>query len=322
MRAVVQDRFGAPGSLQVLDIDVPTPGPDDVLVRVHAAALNPADWHLLRGDPRVARLFGVGLLRPRRRVAGIDGAGRIEAVGDRVTSWRPGDEVFGFLKGSFAEFALADPRRIARRPVELGHLEAAVLPIAATTALRAIRDVAAVEADQRVLINGAAGGVGSFAVQVAAGLGAEVTGVCSPSNIELVRSLGAAHVVDHTTTDVTTTGPYDVVLDNVGNHPARRMRRVLTPAGTLVVNGGGSPGKVFGAVGTFLGATVLNTVVPQRLVPLATKEHTADLDDVARMVVDGRLAPVIDRTYPLAEVADGLGVIESGRGRGKFVVQV
>src|SRR5213078_3188322 len=263
---MVQDRFGPPDVLQLADTDLPEVGADDVLVRVHAAALNPADWHILRGDPLVARLMGVGLARPKARVAGIDAAGVVEAAGAKVRGLRNGDEVLGFCRGAFAEYACAAADMVVPKPASLTFEQAAAVPIAATTALRGIRDVGEVRAGQRVLVNGAGGGVGTYAVQIAAALGAEVTGVCSTRNVELVRSIGAAHVVDYTTEDFTDgRRQYDVILDNVGNRPLRRLRRALTPTGTLVLNGGGSPGRVVGAVGSILRAVVVNGFVRQRL---------------------------------------------------------
>ena len=270
MKAIVQERFGSPDVLQFVDIDQPEIGPDDVLVRVHAAALNPYDWHMLRGDPYVARLMGtVGLTRPKPRIAGVDGAGIVEAVGANVRGLRPGDEVLGRFEGSFAEYARAEADRVVPKPARLTFEQAAGVTMAGQTALRAIRDVGQVQAGHRVLVNGAAGGVGSFAVQIAAALGAEVTGVCSTGNVELVRSLGAAHVIDYTKEDFTDGRVrYDVVQDNVGNQPLRRLRRALTPTGTLVSNAGGSPdGHVFGPIGAILRVLAVNGVRPAAAPP-------------------------------------------------------
>ncbi|HEY7048392.1 MAG TPA: NAD(P)-dependent alcohol dehydrogenase [Jatrophihabitantaceae bacterium] len=324
MKAIVQERFGPPDVLRLDDVERPAVGAVDVLVRVHAAALNPYDWHMLRGDPYIARLMGgVGLTKPKSRIAGIDAAGVVEAVGANVRDLRPGDEVFGLCPGAFAEFACGRAGKLAPKPASLSFEQAAAMPMAGTTALRAIRDVGAVRAGQRVLINGAGGGVGHFAVQIAAALGAEVTGVCSSANLGLVRSLGADHVVDYTSDDFTeTTDRYDVVLDNVGNQPLSRVRRVLTPTGTLALNAGGSPGHVFGAVGRFVKAAALNGFVKQQLRPVPTRERRDDLLALSALVGDGRLAPVVDRTYPLAEVADGLRHVEQGHARGKAVVVV
>jgi NADPH:quinone reductase-like Zn-dependent oxidoreductase len=324
MKAIVQDRFGPPDVWRLENVERPDIGPGDVLVRVHAAALNPYDWHMLRGDPYVARLMGgVGLTRPKSRIAGMDTAGVVEAVGASVRDLRPGDEVFGLCPGAFAEYASGAANKLAPKPASLSFEQAAAMPMAGTTALRAIRDVGAVRAGQRVLINGAGGGVGHFAVQIAAALGAHVTGVCSSANVGLVRSLGAEHVVDYTSDDFTeTTDRYDVVLDNVGNQPLSRVRRVLTPTGTLALNAGGSPGHVFGAIGGFAKAAALNTFVKQQLRPVPTRESRDDLRALAALVDDGRLAPVVDRTYPLADVADGLRHVERGHARGKSIVTV
>jgi NADPH:quinone reductase-like Zn-dependent oxidoreductase len=325
MKAIVQERFGSPDVLQFMDVDQPDFGPDEVLVRVHAAALNPYDWHMLRGDPYIARLMGtVGLTRPKPRIAGVDGAGTVEAVGANVRGLRPGDEVLGRFEGAFAEYARAEADRVVPKPARLTFEQAAGVPMAGQTALRAIRDVGQVQAGQRVLVNGAAGGVGSFAVQVAASLGAEVTGVCSTGNVELVRSLGAAQVVDYTKDDFTDGRVrHDVVQDNVGNQPLRRLRRALTPTGTLVSNAGGSPGgHLFGPIGAILRLTVVNGFVRQRLRPLPdtwTREH---LLAVTGLVEAGTLTPVIDRTFPLADTAAGLRHVEAGHARGKVIVTV
>jgi NADPH:quinone reductase-like Zn-dependent oxidoreductase len=317
MKAIVQERFGSPDVLQFMDVDQPDFGPDEVLVRVHAAALNPYDWHMLRGDPYIARLMGtVGLTRPKPRIAGVDGAGTVEAVGANVRGLRPGDEVLGRFEGAFAEYARAEADRVVPKPARLTFEQAAGVPMAGQTALRAIRDVGQVQAGQRVLVNGAAGGVGSFAVQIAASLGAEVT--------ELVRSLGAAQVVDYTKDDFTDGRVrHDVVQDNVGNQPLRRLRRALTPTGTLVSNAGGSPGgHLFGPIGAILRLTVVNGFVRQRLRPLPdtwTREH---LLAVTGLVEAGTLTPVIDRTFPLADTAAGLRHVEAGHARGKVIVTV
>ncbi len=323
MRAIVQNRFGPPGVLRLADIDLPEAGAGDVLVRVHAAAVNPADWHILRGDPLVARLMGVGLTKPKARVAGIDAAGVVEAVGANVRGLRNGDEVLGFVRGAFAEHACAAADMVVPKPASLTFEQAAAVPIAATTALRGIRDVGEVKAGQRVLVNGAGGGVGTYAVQIAAALGAEVTGVCSTRNIELVRSIGAAHVVDYTTEDFTGGRTrYDVILDNVSSLPLAQLRGALTPKGTLVLNGGGSPGHVFGPVAVILRAVVANAFVSQRLRPLPSRQNRQELLAVTGLIEDGKLTPVVGRTYPLADTAEGLRHVEQGHARGKVVVTV
>jgi NADPH:quinone reductase-like Zn-dependent oxidoreductase len=323
VKAIVQDRFGPPDVLHLADTDRPEAGADDVLVRVHAAALNPADWHILRGDPLVARLMGVGLTKPKARVAGIDAAGVVEAAGSNVRGLRNGDEVLGFCRGAFAEYACAAADLVVPKPASLSFEQAAAVPVAATTALRGIRDVGGVTAGQRVLVNGAAGGVGTYAVQIAAALGAEVTGVCSTRNVELVRSIGAAHVIDYTAEDFTG-GParYDLILDNVSSLPLARLRQVLTPRGTLVLNGGGSPGHVFGPVAGIVRAVVANAFVSQRLRPLPTRQNREELLAVTGLIGDGKLTPVVDRTYPLANTAEGLRHIEQGHAHGKAIVTV
>jgi NADPH:quinone reductase-like Zn-dependent oxidoreductase len=320
---MVQDRFGPPDVLRLVDTGLPEVGVGDVLVRVRAAALNPADWHILRGDPLVARLMGVGLTKPKARVAGIDAAGVVEAVGAGVRGLRTGEEVLGFCRGAFAEYACAAADLVVPKPAALTFEQAAAVPIAATTALRGIRDVGQVTAGQRVLVNGAGGGVGTYAVQIAAALGAEVTGVCSTRNAELVRSIGAAHVIDYTTEDFTD-GParYDLILDNVSSLPLTRLRRALTPKGTLVLNGGGSPGQVFGPVAGILRAVVANAFVPQRLRPLPSRQNRDELLAVTALIEDGKLTPVVERTCFLGDTAEGLRAVEQGHTRGKIVVTV
>ena len=243
--------------------------------------------------------MGVGLTRPKARVAGIDAAGVVEAAGANVRGLRNGDQVLGFPRGAFAEYACAAADLVVPKPEDLTFEQAAAVPIAATTALRAIRDVGQVTAGQRVLINGAGGGVGTYAVQIAAALGAEVTGVCSTRNIELVRSIGAAHVVDYTTEDFTGGRTrYEVILDNVSSLPLARLRGALSPKGTLVLNGGGSPGHVFGPVAGIVRAVAANAFVAQRLRPLPSRQNRAELLAVTGLIQDGKLMPVVDRTYP------------------------
>jgi NADPH:quinone reductase-like Zn-dependent oxidoreductase len=323
VKAIVQDRFGPPEVLKLADTGLPEVGPSEVLVRVHAAALNPADWHILRGDPLVARLMGVGLTRPKARVAGIDAAGVVEAASADVPGLRNGDQVLGFCRGAFAEYACAAAELVVPKPANLSFEQAAAVPVAATTALRAIRDVGQVTAGQRVLVNGAGGGVGTYAVQIAAALGAEVTGVCSTGNAELVRSIGAAHVIDYTAEDFTDGRTlYDVILDNVSTLPLTRLRQALTPKGTLVLNGGGSPGHMFGPVAGIAGAVVANAFVSQRLRPLPSRQNREELLAVTRLIEDGKLMPVVGRTYPLTDTAEGLRYVEQGHARGKAVVTV
>lgn len=328
MKAIVQERFGPPETLRLADLDRPEAGPGQVLVRVRAAALNPYDWHMMRGDPYVARLMGpMGLTRPKSRVAGIDAAGEVAAVGAGVHGLRPGDEVLGFGPGSFAEYVLTTADLLVPKPARLTFEQAAAVPMGAVTALRGIRTVGRVRAGQRVLVNGAAGGVGTFAVQIAAALDAEVTGVCSTPNVGLVRSLGAAHVVDYTREDFTDRhGTYDVILDNVGNRPLSRLRRALTPTGTLVANGGGSPGRLFGAVGSLLRLAAADVFAGRRLRPILPSVPDGpthdDLLAVTALIEAGTLTPVVDRTYPLAATAEGVRHLERGHARAKAVVTV
>jgi NADPH:quinone reductase-like Zn-dependent oxidoreductase len=325
MKAIVQERFGPPDVLQFVDTDQPDIGPDDVLVRVHAAALNPYDWHVLRGDPYVGRLMGtVGLTKPKARVAGVDGAGIVAAVGANVRDLRPGDDVLGRFEGAFAEYARAVADKVVRKPARLTVEQAAAVTMAGQTALRAIRDVGRVRAGHRVLVNGAAGGVGSFAVQIATALGAEVTGVCSTGNVELVRSLGAAHVLDYGQEDFTDGRVhYDVVQDNVGNQPLRRLRRALTPSGTLVSNAGGAPGgRLLGPIGPMLRMIAVNGFVRQRLRPLPDTWTRAHLLAVIELIEAGKVTPVVGRSYPLADTAAALHHLEAGHARGKVVVTV
>ena len=324
MKAIVQERFGPPDSLQLVDTQTPEIGPSDVLLKVHAAAVNPYDWHMLRGDPRIARLMGgVGVTRPKARIAGVDVAGRVEEVGADVRGLQPGDEVFGTCRGAFAEYAAADAALVVPKPAGLSFEQAAALPMAAVTALHAIRDRGRVHSGQRVLVNGAAGGVGTFAVQIAAALGAEVTGVCSARKGDLVRSIGAAQVIDYASEDFADSSVrYDLILDNVGNRKIRDLRRAVTPTGMVLVNGGGSPGHVIGAVGSIVGAVVVNLFVRQRIAFVPTKQTRDDLLAVAQLVDAGTLRPVIDRTYPLADTAAALRYIEAGHAGGKVVITV
>ena len=288
MKAVQHPRFGTPDDLLVVDRELPAPGPGQVRLEVRAASVNPYDWHVLRGDPKVARLFGVGFRRPRHLGAGIDVAGTVTDVGPGVVDLRPGDEVLGFCEGSFAEQVLADPARLVPKPAALSWEEAAALPMAGVTALQGVRDAGEVGPGHALLVNGAGGGVGTFAVQVGVALGAVVTGVCSPRGADLVRDLGAADVVDYTREDVTgRRGAYDVVLDNVGNHPLGRMRRVLVEDGIFVLNAGGSPGAVVGAMGPILRAAVLDRFVPQRLRVLQSTSARDDLLVLTRMAEEG-----------------------------------
>ncbi|WP_055531862.1 NAD(P)-dependent alcohol dehydrogenase [Streptomyces graminilatus] len=328
MKAVVQERYGSPDVLEVRDVDAPVPGDGQVLVRVRAAGVNAYDWHLMRGDPYVARL-ALGVRAPRARIRGRDFAGEVTAVGPNVLGLRPGDEVFGEVDGTFAEYVCVPDAWVERKPASLTFEQAAALPLAGTTALRGLRDIGQLRAGQHVLVNGASGGVGTFAVQVAKALGAEVTGVCSTRNVELVRSLGADHVVDYTLEDFTrkdsTRGGqrYDLVLDLVANHGISDLRRVLTPTGTLVLGGGGRPGQFLGAPVLILKGLLLSPFVRQRLRPLIGPAPDKAVLTALRELADaGQLAPVIDRTYPLSEAPEAIRYLEVEHARGKVVVTV
>jgi NADPH:quinone reductase-like Zn-dependent oxidoreductase len=325
MKAIVQDRYGPPEVLRLDEVDRPVPADDQVLVRVHAATVNARDWHLMRGDPYLARLVasGLGLTGPKARIRGTDFAGRVEAVGRRVTGLHPGDEVYGEADGAFAEYVCAPDTAVARMPANLTFAQAAAVPLAGNTALVCLRDAAGLEPGQRVLVNGASGGVGTFAVQIATWLGAEVTGVCRTGNTDLIRSIGADHVIDYTREDFTRTGRrYDVVLDLVGNRTLAGCRRVLTPSGTLVLSGGGVSrgGSPVGPMGLIIRGKLLSYVVRHRVaVPVATpsRENLATLRD---LVESGAVTPVIDRTYPLSEVPEAIRYVEVEHARAKVVI--
>jgi NADPH:quinone reductase-like Zn-dependent oxidoreductase len=293
-----------------------------VLVRVHAAGLDPGVWHLMTGRPYFVRL-GFGLRRPRTRVRGRDMAGRVEAVGGKVTRFRPGDEVFGVGEGSFARYACAREDKLAPKPARLSFEQAATVPISAITALQALRDKGKVRPGQRVLVIGAAGGVGSFAVQLAKAYGAEVTGVCSTTKVDLVRSLGADHVVDYTRRDVTDGGRrHDLVIDTAGNRPLSHLRRTLTPTGTLVLVGGEGGGRLFGRFDRLLRAVLLSPFLRQRLRVLVSMERRKDLETLRELIEAGTLTPVVDRTYPLGEVPEAIRYLEAGHARGKVAITV
>jgi NADPH:quinone reductase-like Zn-dependent oxidoreductase len=317
MKAILQRRYGSPDLLTLEELPLPEPGPSEVRVRVRAASVFAGDLYAVRGTPFFVRFY-TGLRRPRNPIPGIDLAGVVEGTGSGVTELRTGDEVFGFASGSLAELVCVPADHLARLPRNLTFEQAAAVPEAGMTALQGLRDHGRVRAGQRVLVIGASGGVGTFAVQIAKALGAEVTGVCGPANAELVRSIGAAHVVDYTRTDVTTAGSrYDVIFQAAGTASPRRLRRVLVPGGTLVLSSG--QGRVAG-VDRILTAVALNPFVRERLVVFVTKENGTDLGILADMVAAGQVTPVIDRTYPLAKAAEALTYLEAGHARGKVVI--
>jgi NADPH:quinone reductase-like Zn-dependent oxidoreductase len=324
MKAIVQDRYGSADVLEFRDIAEPVVGENDVLVRVHAAGCGPDVWHLMTGMPYMARP-AIGLRRPKLAVRGWDVAGSVEAVGTNVTGFQPGDEVMGTAEGgSFAELVIARPDKLVPKPANLTFEQAAALPISGTTALRAVRDVAKVQPGQNVLVIGAAGGVGSLAVQIAKAFRAKVTGVGSTSKMDLVRSIGADDVIDYTREDFTDGARrWDVIVDTAGRRPLSQLRRALTPKGTLVVVGGDGGGRWTG--GFFRGvlrAPLLSLFVGQRLRGLASKVKQEDLITLTELIEAGKLTPVIGRAYPLIEAPDAIRELERGHARGKIVVTV
>jgi NADPH:quinone reductase-like Zn-dependent oxidoreductase len=320
MKAITCHRYGPPDVLEFEEVDAPVVGDHDVLVRVRGASVNPRDWHFLRGVPYVMRPFGLRL--PASGVLGSDVAGQVEAVGPAVTGFGPGDEVYAnVLDGAFAEYAAVPEHVLAAKPANLGFEQAAAVPLAGLTALQGLRDHGRVRPGQRVLIVGAGGGVGSFAVQLARHFGAEVTGVCSTGKAELVRSLGADHVIDYTREDFTRGGPrYDLILQLAGTDSASACRRALTPKGTLLASSGDSPSRWMGPMGRMARAVLLSRFVSQRLAPFEATQRRDDLQTLTELIEAGRLAPVIDRTYPLPEVPEAIRYLERGHARGKVVI--
>lgn len=319
MNAIVQHTYGAPGEVLALEeVARPAVGDDDVLLRVQAAGVNPGDCMLMRGKPLVLRAAGFGLLRPKHAIPGQDVAGRVEAVGANVQEFEPGDEVFGEISGgAYAEYASAPPHLIVPKPANLTFEQAAAVPIAALVGLQALRDVGRVRAGHQVLVIGASGGVGTFAVQIAKSVGAEVTGVCSTRNVELVRSLGADHVIDYTSEDFAATGRrYDFILDNVADRSLGELRRLLARGGTLV------PNSSAGGLRRVFASLALSPVVGQRLRPFISTPNKPDLLALKDLIEADRVRPIIDRTYPLSDAAEALGYVEQGHARGKVVVSV
>jgi NADPH:quinone reductase-like Zn-dependent oxidoreductase len=326
MKAFVTHSYGSPDVLELAELDTPTPGDDEVLVRVRATSVQPYDWHHLRGEPRIARLMPgtLGLRRPKIQILGADVAGEVAAVGNGVTGFAPGDGVFALVAGGgFAEYTRVRAADLAPLPRTLSFEQAAAVPLAGITALLAVRDDGRLQAGQRVLVNGASGGVGTFAVQLATAMGAEVTGVCGTRNLDLVRGLGAAHVVDHTTTDVTRDGGrFDLVVDVAGGHPAREFRRVLTHDGAYVVVGG-PPGRWLQPAGHAFAALALGPFVSQRMAlteVTGSPNRRANLLTLTEYLDDGRVVPVVSRTYSFAELPAALRHQEDGHAHGKVVV--
>ncbi|ONI89166.1 NAD(P)-dependent alcohol dehydrogenase [Saccharothrix sp. ALI-22-I] len=320
MKAIVQDMYGDPDVLEFREVDRPEPGERQVLVRVHAAGVNIADWFIMTGTPYFLRLAGFGLRTPKRTTPGTDVAGVVEAVGGGVTRFKPGDEVFGEGKATFAEYACADEDDLVAKPAGVTFEEAAGLPLAGITALQGVRDAAKLTAGQRLLVNGSSGGVGHFAVQIAKSMGAEVTAVCGPNNVELVRELGADHVVDYSREDFTRTSErYDAILDHIMNHPFSVLLRLLTPTGALMPNSGNG-GKWLGGGRHRLKAEVIRPFTRRRMAPFLGKTTRADLEELARLAESGQLRTVVGHTYPLSDTARAIQHVAGGHARGKVVV--
>jgi NADPH:quinone reductase-like Zn-dependent oxidoreductase len=325
MRAIVYTDYGPPDVLSVREIKKPVPNDDQVLVKVRAASINPLDWHTLEGTPYIIRLMGVGLRKPKSPRLGADLAGQVEAVGKNVTQFKPGDEVFGTGGGTFAEYARTRETKLVLKPADLTFEQGAAVGVAAITALQGLRDKGKIQPGQKVLINGASGGVGTFAVQIAKSFGAEVTGVCSTKNLDLVRSLGADHVIDYTKEDFTKGAErYDLILDNVGNQPLSGFTRALKPKGTCVLVGGGGPndGRWIGAVWRPVMAFLYRPFVEQKLVFFVAEIRKDDLTILADLMQSGKVKPVIDKTYPLDQVPEAMKYLEQGHARGKVIITV
>jgi NADPH:quinone reductase-like Zn-dependent oxidoreductase len=321
-RAIVQDAYGSADVLRLARVARPEVAANEVLLRVHAAGLDRGTWHLMTGRPYLLRL-AFGLRAPKNPVPGLDVAGTVVALGSAVTRFAVGDEVFGFGQGTFAEYAVAREDKLARKPANLTFEQAAVVPVSAGTALQALSEHGHVEPGQHVLVIGASGGVGSYAVQLAKALGAEVTGVCSTAKLDLVRSLGADHVIDYTRDDFADGGHrYDLVLDIGGNPSLSRLRRALTPTGTLVIVGGEEGGSFSGGMNRQLRAVALSPFVRQRLTMFVAQQRAADLDRLAELLEAGTLTPSIERSYPLEEVPQAMRRLEAGQVRGKLAITV
>lgn len=326
MKAIVYHQYGSPDVLELTEVEKPTPRDDEVLLKVRAASVNPADWHLLRGEPYIARLQ-LGLRKPKVRILGCDVAGWVEAVGKNVTTLQPGDEVFGspFMHGfgAFAEYACVPEDLLAPKPATLSFERAATVPLAASTALQGLRDHGQIEPGHRVLIVGASGGVGTFAVQIAKSFDAEVSGVCSTRNADMVRSLGADHVIDYTREDFTQSGhKYDLIFQLAGTRSPSECRRALTSRGTLVLISGESDGRWIGPVDRIIKALVLSPFVSQKMASFTVKPNQKDLQFLKQLIEAGTLTPVIDRTYSLSETPEAIRHLEEGHARGKVVIRV
>lgn len=322
MLAIVQDKYGSGTALELREIERPQIGEHEVLIRVRAAGVNPADWAVMSGLPYIARPI-YGLRRPKVDVRGTDVAGQVAAVGSSVTRFTPGDEVFGASTGSYAEYAAASEDELALKPRNLTFEQAATVPMAGLVALQAIRDHGQTRAGQTVLINGASGGIGTFAIQIAKALGAEVTAVASTRNLELVRSVGADHVIDYTTDDFTRIGKrYDVILDNVSNHSLSALRRALTPAGVLIPNGGNFRNRWFASAGRLIRAAVLFRFGTQRLGRFVVSTNHDDLTTLRELIEAGTVMPVLGGTYPLSSAGTAIDHVGAGHAQGKVAITV
>ncbi len=321
MKAILQDVYGSPDVLRLGDAEEPVATSSDVLVQVRAAGVDRGTAHLMRGEPYLLRVLGFGFRGPKNHVPGRDVAGTVVEVGSDVAEFEVGDEVFGIAEGSFAERARAHADKLVHKPGGLTFEQAAVVPVSATTAMQGLRDVGHIKAGQRVLIIGASGGVGTYAVQIARALGATVTGVCSTAKVDLVRSLGAEDVIDYMRQDFAERQTrFDLIFDIGGNSRISRLRRALAPRGTLVIVGG-EAGRWTG-VGRQIGAVALSPLVRQRLTMFVNKERRGDLDDVRQLIEDGQVTPIIDRAYSLAEVPDAIRHLEGGQARGKIAISI
>lgn len=323
MQAVIRTEYGSADVLRMGEVPRPEIGENEVLVRVRAAGLERGTWHLMTGRPYLMRLFGFGVRRPKNPVLGMEVAGTVAAVGSGVKRFKVGDEVFGISQGSFAEYARAREEKLAHKPKNLSFEQSAVVGISALTALQSVRDAAKVSAGQQVLILGASGGVGTYAVQIAKALGARVTGVCSAAKRDLVRKIGADEVLDYAGTDVLDgSRKWDAILDIGGNRPLAQLRKALTPTGTIVFVGGEHGGELFGGMGRPVGASLLAMFVRQKFVMFMTREHHSDLERMAELVEAGKVSPVLDQTYSLAQVPEAMRQLEAGRVRGKIAITV
>jgi NADPH:quinone reductase-like Zn-dependent oxidoreductase len=323
MKAIVYRCYGSPDVLKLEQIAKPAPADGRVLVKVHAASVNPLDWHYMQGKPYIMRA-AAGVGRPDSIFMGADFAGTVESVGKNVKRFKPGDEVFGDRDGAFGEYvSVAENGAMALKPPNISMEQAAAVPIAGLTALQALRDKGQIQAGQKVLINGASGGVGTFAVQIAKTYGTEVTGVCSTRNVDMVKSIGADHVIDYTKEDFTQgSARYDLIIDNVGNHSLSELRHVLTPTGTLVIVGGPSDNSWLGPLTTLVKARLVAPFAAQKLLFMLAQANQDDLNVLRMLVQAGKLAPVIDRRYKLAETAQAISYLEQGHAKGKVIITV